>query len=128
MSDHLEHLLVQLQIARDDRKLLMKRVGQSDVRIGELLLQIEQAIRPVRAESVARTPSGADADPQAHAPPVSPAGGFFTLHALTPRGRAKLPEIEALLAPLLETDPRNVCLHGNAHCEECAHVFGKDYM
>jgi hypothetical protein len=52
-------------------------------------------------ESAARTPSGADADLRAHTLPVSPGGGFFTLHALTPQGEAKLPEIEALLAPLL---------------------------
>jgi len=102
MSDHLEHLLVQLQIARDDRKLLMTRVAQSDVRIGELLLQIEQAIRPVRPESVGAvaTPAVPVGDPGLTTP-CETRGVFFTLQAISPRGKAALPEIEALLAPLL---------------------------
>lgn len=127
MSDHLEHLLVQLQIARDDRALLMKRVAQSDVRIGELLLQIEQAIRPVRPESAAAPAHGADGDPELTTP-CETRGGSFTLHAFSPRGKAALPEIEAMLAPLLDREHRNVCLHGQEHCEDCAHAFGKHYQ
>lgn len=51
-------------------------------------------------ESAARTPSGADGDPQAHMLPVSPAGASFTLHALTERGRERLPDIERLMSQM----------------------------
>lgn len=130
----IERLFRELNIEREDRKDLLEKVRKSDFRIGQLLLEMEQAMkdatvalcdccdrRPgnrmiiacgvetwicdvcsgVETESAAGPVPSADADRQADKLPVSPAGGFFTLCALTPRGEAKLPEIEALLAPLL---------------------------
>lgn len=103
LFDEIDSLQVRLRGLREVRKDLEDKLNNIALEIGEVRLQLvakNDRFQQI-TQSAVSTPSDADADLRAHTLPVSPGGGSFTLHALTPRGEAKLPEIEALLAPLL---------------------------
>jgi hypothetical protein len=91
-------------------------------RYAHLVVAVLKAL-PFDHESVAGTPSGADARPAQDAPD---AGCGFSLIPFTPRDKAALPHIEQVLGTLEVLD--DVCLHGRKYCEECAHKFGPQWL
>ena len=102
LFDEIDSLMVRLSGLREVRKDLEEKLNEVALEIGEVRLQLvakNDRFQQI-TELAAGTVPGANADPGLTTP-CETRGGFFTLRALTPRGEAKLPEIEALLAPLL---------------------------
>ena len=102
LFDEVDSLQVQLRGLREQRNDLIEQQRRINFEIGHvrLLLQAKHDEFQRAIESDAARHSGADAVPRS-LPTSGAVGGSFTLHALTDKGREKLPEIEAMLAPLL---------------------------
>ena len=102
LFDEIDSLQVKVRGLRECRRDLIEQASRLDFEIGAALLELQARLDAFKVitESVADSIPGADAGPGL-APPCETRGGSFTLQALTQKGRERLPEIQRILAPLL---------------------------
>lgn len=100
LFDEIDSLQVKVRGLRECRRDLIEQASRLDFEIGAALMELQSRLDAFKVitESAAVL---ASADSALAAPNVPGLAGGFTLTPLTEKGRERLPEIERMLAPLL---------------------------